>query len=101
MAVLAVLSALLSHDRTLGLSPAALAQMGQPVVPALPGTSPRGLGWELLDWPHGTVLSHDGANTGQCAALRALPSQRLAGVVLTNWARAPRFTQALTELEHS
>lgn len=71
------------------------ALMARPVEPTATGTTARGLGWERVAWPHGTVLSHDGANIGQCAALRVLPDQALAVAVLTNWARGPQFNAAV------
>ncbi|MFG2503644.1 serine hydrolase domain-containing protein [Streptomyces sp. NPDC048441] len=43
-----------------------------------------GLGWELFDFPGGTVIGHDGGTIGQSAFLRAVPGQDIAVAVLTN-----------------
>ncbi|MEV0280492.1 serine hydrolase domain-containing protein [Streptomyces sp. NPDC050610] len=43
-----------------------------------------GLGWEIFDWPGGTVVGHDGGTLGQSAFLRAVPGQDVVVAVLTN-----------------
>lgn len=43
-----------------------------------------GLGWEIFDFPGGTVVGHDGGTIGQSAFLRAVPGHDIAVAVLTN-----------------
>jgi CubicO group peptidase (beta-lactamase class C family) len=43
-----------------------------------------GLGWEIFDFPGGTVIGHDGGTIGQAAFLRAVPGRDVAVAVLTN-----------------
>ncbi|CAM5417234.1 serine hydrolase [Streptomyces spiroverticillatus] len=43
-----------------------------------------GLGWEIFDFPGGTVVGHDGGTVGQSAFLRVVPGQDVAVAVLTN-----------------
>jgi CubicO group peptidase (beta-lactamase class C family) len=43
-----------------------------------------GLGWEIYDFPGGTVIGHDGGTIGQTAFLRAVPERDIAVAVLTN-----------------
>lgn len=47
------------------------------------GTS-WGLGWEIFDWPGGTVIGHDGGTIGQAAFLRIVPDSDLAIALFTN-----------------
>jgi CubicO group peptidase (beta-lactamase class C family) len=47
------------------------------------GTS-WGLGWEIFDWPGGTVIGHDGGTIGQAAFLRLVPDREVAIALLTN-----------------
>lgn len=93
-------TALVLHRLAFGtLVPPILALSAQqPALTRLPCPGPRGLGWELLDrgLPE-TVLGHDGSNAGFVAAVRVLPSARTTVVVLTNWARAPKFNAAVTD----
>jgi CubicO group peptidase (beta-lactamase class C family) len=43
-----------------------------------------GLGWEIFDWPGGTVIGHDGGTIGQAAFLRMVPDRDVAIALLTN-----------------
>ncbi len=43
-----------------------------------------GLGWEIFDWPGGTVIGHDGGTIGQAAFLRMVPDRGVAIALLTN-----------------
>ena len=43
-----------------------------------------GLGWEIFDFPGGTVIGHDGGTIGQAAFLRLVPGRDVAVAVLTN-----------------
>jgi len=43
-----------------------------------------GLGWEIFDFPGGTVIGHDGGTVGQAAFLRLVPGRDVAVAVLTN-----------------
>ncbi|NDL58895.1 serine hydrolase domain-containing protein [Phytoactinopolyspora mesophila] len=43
-----------------------------------------GLGWEIFDWPGGTVIGHDGGTIGQSAFLRIVPEAGVAVALLTN-----------------
>jgi CubicO group peptidase (beta-lactamase class C family) len=43
-----------------------------------------GLGWELFDFPGGSVIGHDGGTIGQAAFLRVVPGRDVAVAVLTN-----------------
>lgn len=43
-----------------------------------------GLGWEIFDFPGGTVIGHDGGTIGQSAFLRMVPGTDVAVAVLTN-----------------
>jgi CubicO group peptidase (beta-lactamase class C family) len=43
-----------------------------------------GLGWEIFDFPGGTVIGHDGGTIGQAAFLRVVPGRDVAVAVLTN-----------------
>jgi CubicO group peptidase (beta-lactamase class C family) len=74
-------------DGTALLSPKSAHAMRQPQVTLPPlglmGTA-WGLGWELYDWPGGTVLGHDGGTVGQAAFLRVAPDQNVALALLTN-----------------
>ncbi|HZM82963.1 MAG TPA: serine hydrolase domain-containing protein [Candidatus Limnocylindrales bacterium] len=62
-----------------------------------------GLGWEIYDWPGGTVLGHDGGTIGQSAFLRAVPDKGVAIALLTNGGNPVAlyteiFTRVLREL---
>ncbi|GAB3568932.1 serine hydrolase domain-containing protein [Amycolatopsis endophytica] len=57
-------------------------QVGLPPL-GLMGTH-WGLGWELYDWPDGTVIGHDGGTIGQAAFLRIVPDRDVAIALLTN-----------------
>ena len=69
------------------LSAASVEAMRQPHVElprlGLMGTS-WGLGWEIYEWPGGTVLGHDGGTIGQAAFLRVVPERGVAIALLTN-----------------
>jgi CubicO group peptidase (beta-lactamase class C family) len=91
----AVFAGALLRPENAAITASAVELMSTPVEPLRPGTQARGLGWELVAWPHGIVWSHDGANTNQCAAVRVFADQGLAIAVLTNWARAPQFNDAV------
>ncbi len=43
-----------------------------------------GLGWMRMNWEGQPLVGHNGGTTGQAAALRLLPSQGIATVLLTN-----------------
>jgi CubicO group peptidase (beta-lactamase class C family) len=43
-----------------------------------------GLGWEIFDFPGGTVIGHDGGTIGQSAFLRLVPGHDIAVAILTN-----------------
>ncbi|HEY9472368.1 MAG TPA: serine hydrolase domain-containing protein [Mycobacteriales bacterium] len=43
-----------------------------------------GLGWEIFDWPGGTVIGHDGETVGQNAYLRVVPDRDIAVALLAN-----------------
>jgi CubicO group peptidase (beta-lactamase class C family) len=43
-----------------------------------------GLGWEMFDFPTGTVIGHDGGTIGQAAYLRVVPGHDVAVALLTN-----------------
>ena len=74
-------------DGTAVLGPEAARAMRQPQVTLPPlglmGTS-WGLGWEIYDWPGGTVIGHDGGTVGQAAFLRVAPEHNVALALLTN-----------------
>lgn len=74
-------------DGTTVLGPEAARAMRQPQVTLPPlglmGTS-WGLGWEIYDWPGGTVIGHDGGTVGQAAFLRVAPERDVAIALLTN-----------------
>jgi len=58
-----------------------------------------GLGWMRLNWGGVELVGHNGGTTGQASALRLLPAQGLAVVLLTNGGRHEEFCgQLLTEL---
>ncbi|MFF5232450.1 serine hydrolase domain-containing protein [Dactylosporangium sp. NPDC000521] len=74
-------------DGTQVLSEDAVAQMRQPHVtlPALGLMGDAwGLGWELFDWPGGTVVGHDGNTIGQAAMLRLVPGRDVAVALVSN-----------------
>ncbi|MEO3927762.1 serine hydrolase domain-containing protein [Micromonosporaceae bacterium B7E4] len=74
-------------DGTAVLAPDSAHAMRQPQVTLPPlglmGDA-WGLGWEIYDWPGGTVLGHDGGTVGQAAFLRVVPDRNVALVLLTN-----------------
>jgi CubicO group peptidase (beta-lactamase class C family) len=76
-----------SVDGTAVLSAAAVKAMQERQV-ELPYLgmmgSAWGLGWEIFDWPGGTVIGHDGGTIGQAAFLRVVPVRDLAIALLTN-----------------
>jgi CubicO group peptidase (beta-lactamase class C family) len=76
-----------TKDGTAVLSPQSTRAMQQPQV-KLPTLgmmgSAWGLGWEIYDWPGGTVLGHDGGTIGQAAFMRAVPDKGVAIALLTN-----------------
>ena len=43
-----------------------------------------GLGWEIFDFPTGTVIGHDGGTIGQSAYLRVAPGHDVGVALLTN-----------------
>ncbi|HEX5402200.1 MAG TPA: serine hydrolase, partial [Pseudonocardiaceae bacterium] len=43
-----------------------------------------GLGWQIFDWPGGTVIGHDGDTIGQYAFLRVVPDRDVAVALVTN-----------------
>jgi CubicO group peptidase (beta-lactamase class C family) len=55
-----------------------------------------GLGWEVFDFPGGTVIGHDGGTIGQNAFLRIVPGRDVAVALLTNGGETlPVFEQAV------
>ncbi|MGW7088547.1 serine hydrolase domain-containing protein [Streptomyces sp. NPDC054871] len=72
-------------SRVLGADSARAMRRPQVDVPplGLMGDS-WGLGWEIFDFPGGTVVGHDGGTIGQSAFLRAVPGHDIAVAVLTN-----------------
>jgi len=74
-------------DGTVVLSAESTEAMRQPQVKlpmlGLMGSA-WGLGWEIYDWPGGTVLGHDGGTIGQAAFLRTVPEKGVAIALLTN-----------------
>ncbi|MER5258907.1 serine hydrolase domain-containing protein [Streptomyces sp. NPDC002855] len=71
--------------RVLGADSAHAMRRRQADVPplGLMGDS-WGLGWEIFDFPGGTVVGHDGGTIGQSAFLRVVPGHDVAVAVLTN-----------------
>jgi CubicO group peptidase (beta-lactamase class C family) len=43
-----------------------------------------GLGWEIFDFPTGTIIGHDGGTIGQAAFLRVAPGHDVGVALLTN-----------------
>ncbi|MEU5954276.1 serine hydrolase domain-containing protein [Streptomyces sp. NPDC047525] len=71
--------------RVLGADSARAMRRPQVDVPrlGLMGDS-WGLGWEIFDFPGGTVVGHDGGTIGQSSFLRVAPGHDIAVAVLTN-----------------
>ena len=76
-----------ADDGTAVLSPESVKAMQERQVELPPlglmGTS-WGLGWEIYDWPGGTVIGHDGGTIGQAAMLRLVPDRGVAIALVTN-----------------
>jgi CubicO group peptidase (beta-lactamase class C family) len=76
-----------ADDGTTVLSPESVKAMQERQVELPPlglmGTS-WGLGWEIYDWPGGTVIGHDGGTIGQAAMLRLVPDRGVAIALVTN-----------------
>ncbi len=81
----------LAPDGTTVLTAASVKAMQQEQV-RLPHLglmgSAWGLGWEIFDWPGGTVIGHDGGTIGQSAFLRLVPGRDVAIALLTNGGNA-------------
>ena len=74
-------------DGTVVLSPGGVGAMRQRQV-EVPGLTLMGnawgLGWEIFDWPGGTVIGHDGGTIGQSALLRVVPDRDVVIALTTN-----------------